>query len=72
MLKACVLDLEGSWDRYLSLVKFAYNNSYLSSIQIAPFEVLYGRHCRSPISWFKVEEARLLGLDLVQDSGQSR
>ena len=28
MLRACVLDLKGSWEEHLSLVKFAYNNSY--------------------------------------------
>ena len=28
MLKACVLDFKGSWAKYLSLVEFAYNNSY--------------------------------------------
>ena len=35
---------------------------------MAPFEALYGRHCRSPISWFEIGEAKLLGLDLVQNS----
>ncbi|XP_070004308.1 uncharacterized protein [Nicotiana sylvestris] len=32
---------------------------------MAPFEALYGRRCRSPIGWFEVGEAELLGLDLV-------
>ena len=32
MLRACVLDLGGSWDQYLPLIEFAYNNSYQSSI----------------------------------------
>ncbi|XP_038889375.1 uncharacterized protein LOC120079293 [Benincasa hispida] len=32
-----------SWDTHLSLIKFAYNNSYHSSIEIAPYEALYGR-----------------------------
>jgi len=27
ILRACVLDFEGSWDKYLPLVEFAYNNS---------------------------------------------
>lgn len=38
MLRACVLDLKGSWDRHLSLVEFAYNNSYQMSIQMAAYE----------------------------------
>ena len=40
MLRTCVLDLEGSWEDHLPLVEFAYNNSYHSSIKMAPFEVL--------------------------------
>ena len=35
---------------------------------MAPFEALYGRRCRSPIGWFEIGEAKLLGPDLVQDS----
>ena len=32
MLRACVLDLKGSWEKYLSLVEFTYNNNYQASI----------------------------------------
>ena len=28
MLRACVLDFSGSWDMYLPLAEFSYNNSY--------------------------------------------
>nr|GEY53207.1 putative reverse transcriptase domain-containing protein [Tanacetum cinerariifolium] len=56
MLRACVLDFEGSWDVHLSLVEFSYNNSYHSSVKCAPFEALYGRKCRSPIMWAGVRE----------------
>ncbi|KAJ9561986.1 hypothetical protein OSB04_007146 [Centaurea solstitialis] len=43
MLRACVLDFGGSWDTYLPLAEFSYNNSYHSSIGMPPFEMLYGR-----------------------------
>ncbi|GJU29302.1 putative reverse transcriptase domain-containing protein [Tanacetum coccineum] len=33
ILRAYVLDFEGSWDVHLSLVEFSYNNSYHSSIK---------------------------------------
>ncbi|GJW15711.1 putative reverse transcriptase domain-containing protein [Tanacetum coccineum] len=33
MLRACVLDFEGSWDVHLPLVEFSYNNSYYSSVR---------------------------------------
>ncbi|XP_070046459.1 uncharacterized protein [Nicotiana tomentosiformis] len=68
MLHTCVMDFGGSWDQLLPLVKFAYNNSYQSSIQMAPYEALYGRQCRHPVGWFELGEARLLGTDLVQDA----
>lgn len=32
---------------------------------MAPFEALYGRHCRSPVGWFEVGEMALLDLNLV-------
>ena len=45
MLRACVLDFNGSWEDHLALAEFAYNNSYQASIQMAPYEALYGRPC---------------------------
>ncbi|GJZ13780.1 putative reverse transcriptase domain-containing protein [Tanacetum coccineum] len=50
MLRAYVIDFGSSWDRHLPLVEFSYNNSYHASIKAAPFEALYGRKCRSPVS----------------------
>lgn len=66
MLRSCALDLRGSWEEHLPLVEFAYNNSYHSSIGMAPYEALYGRPCRSPTCWDEVGERRLLGPELVQ------
>ncbi|XP_070017392.1 uncharacterized protein [Nicotiana sylvestris] len=39
--------------------------AHTSSIQIAPFEALYGRICRSPIWWFKIGETELIGPELM-------
>ena len=64
MLRACVLDLNDSWDEHLPLVEFAYNNCYQASIQMAPYEALYGRPCRSPICWTEVGESSITGPDL--------
>ena len=63
MLRAYVLHFEGSWDQNLSLIEFAYNNSYQSTIQMVPYEALYGRNCRSPVGWFEVGDHPLLGPD---------
>jgi hypothetical protein len=65
MLKACVLDFKGSWIHHLTLVEFAYNNSYQASIKMAPYEALYGRRCRSPICWDEVGERKILGPEIV-------
>ncbi|KAA3452451.1 Gag protease polyprotein [Gossypium australe] len=42
MLRCCVLEFQGSWEKYLPLVESAYNNSYQSSLKMAPYEALYG------------------------------
>ena len=47
MLRSCVIDYEDSWDRHIPLVEFVYNNSFQSSIGIAPYEALYGRKWRT-------------------------
>ncbi|WMV49180.1 hypothetical protein MTR67_042565 [Solanum verrucosum] len=35
---------------------------------MAPYEDLYGRRCRSPIGWFEIGEAGLIGPDLVHQA----
>ena len=47
MLRSCMIDYEGSWDRHIPLIEFVYNNSFQSSIGITPYEALYGRKCRT-------------------------
>ncbi|WVZ81202.1 hypothetical protein U9M48_028612 [Paspalum notatum var. saurae] len=42
MLRACALTYSTKWDECLPLAKFAYNNSYQKSLEMAPFEALYG------------------------------
>ena len=44
---------------------FAYNNSFHSSMSMAPYEALYGRRCRSPIGWFEVDESSFLGPEFI-------
>ncbi|KAH0657753.1 hypothetical protein KY289_026501 [Solanum tuberosum] len=68
MLRACVIDFKGNWDDQLPLIEFTYNNSYHSSIQMAPYKALYGIRCRSPIGWFEVGKAGLIGPDLVHQA----
>ena len=66
MLRACVLQFKGNWDTHLLLMDFAYNNSYQSSIDMAPFEALYGRPCKTTVCYNEVGERKLVGPELVQ------
>ncbi|WMV32800.1 hypothetical protein MTR67_026185 [Solanum verrucosum] len=68
MLRACVIDFKGISDDHLPLIEFAYNNSYHSSNQMAPYKTLYGCRCRSPVGWFEVGETALIGPDSVHDA----
>ena len=70
MLRACVLDLKGSWEEHLPMVEFAYNNNYQASIQMAPYKALYRRPCRSPICWTEVEESSIISPDLIRDTSK--
>ncbi|WVZ89938.1 hypothetical protein U9M48_036283 [Paspalum notatum var. saurae] len=65
MLRACALTYSTKWDECLPLAEFAYNNSYQKSLEMAPFEALYGRRCRTPLNWFKPGERLTFSLDLV-------
>ena len=60
------MKFKGSWDTHLVLMEFAYNNNYQSSIEMSPFEALYGRKYRTLVCWDEVGERRLVGPDLVQ------
>ena len=52
---------------HLALVEFTYNNSYHSSIGMAPFEALYGRPCPSPLSWSGPGQKFVVGLETVKE-----
>ena len=64
-MRACVLDFKGSWDQYLALIEFAYNNSYQKTIGMAPYEALYGRKCQTPLYWNEVGERKIIAVENV-------
>nr|GEV55101.1 putative reverse transcriptase domain-containing protein [Tanacetum cinerariifolium] len=68
MLRAYVLDFGKGWDKHLPLVEFLYNNSYHTSIKVAPFEALYGRKCQSPICWAEVRDRQLTGPEIIHET----
>ena len=61
MLRACFISFGMDWEKCLPVAKFAYNNSYQSSLKKAPFEVLYGRRCRTPLNWSETGERQFFG-----------
>ena len=68
MLRSCVIDYEGSWDRHIPLIELVYNNSFQSSIGMMPYEALYGRKCRTPLCWTELSEKKIIGPDLIQEN----
>jgi hypothetical protein len=68
MLRACVLTDGSKWDKHLSLAEFSYNNSYQESIKMSPFEALYGRPYRTPLSWYESGKRVIFGPDIVTEA----
>jgi hypothetical protein len=68
MLRACVLEHQGSWDQNLPWAEFSYNNSYQESLKMASFEVLYGRRCCTLLNWIEPGEKVIFGPDLVEEA----
>ena len=71
MLRTCTLDFQGLWDKYLPLVELSYNNSYQSTVGMAPYEALYGQKYRSPVHWDEVDERKYLGPELVEQATEA-
>jgi hypothetical protein len=42
MLRPCSLKYDKSWEKSFPCAEFSYNNSYQTSIEMAPYEALYG------------------------------
>jgi hypothetical protein len=68
MLRARVLTDGPKWDKHLPLAEFSYNNSFEESIKMSPFEILYGRSCRTPLSWSDSSERVIFGPNIVTEA----
>jgi hypothetical protein len=68
MLRACVISSKGSWESWLPLAEFSYNNNYQESIKMAPFKALYGHKCRTLLNWVEPGERRYYGIDFVNEA----
>jgi hypothetical protein len=65
MLRACAFKDSKSWDKCLPYAKFSYNNSYQKSLKMSPFEVLYGRKCRTPLFLNEPRENQVYGPEIL-------
>jgi hypothetical protein len=68
MLRACVIEYPGNWDKNLPWAEFSCNNSYQESLKMAPFEALYGRQCHTPLNWIEPAEKAIFGPDIVVEA----
>jgi hypothetical protein len=67
-LRGCALKHGRSWDKSLPYAEFSYNNSYQASQNMAPFEALYGRKCRSSLYWNQTGESQVFGPKILQEA----
>jgi hypothetical protein len=62
------LQYKRSWDKSLSYAEFSYNNRYQESLKMTPFEILYGKRCRTPLFWNETGEQKVFGPDILQEA----
>jgi hypothetical protein len=67
MLRMYVMNKPSKWEDYLHLVDFSYKNGYQTSLNMSPFEALYGRKCNTSISWDNPIDRAVVGLDLLKE-----
>jgi hypothetical protein len=66
MLRACVLAYGKWWEDNIAFAEFSYNNGYHASLKKAPFEVLYGRKCRTPLIWSEAGDCVIESHDFIK------
>ena len=70
MLCMYVMDKPTKWEDYLHLVEFAYNNVQQASLRMSPYEALYGRRCRTPVTCDNPVNRVVLGPELLKEMEQ--
>jgi hypothetical protein len=68
MLRACALQYGRSWDKSPLYDKVSYNNSYQESLKMAPFKMLYGCRCQTPLFWNETGEQKVFRPDILQEA----
>jgi hypothetical protein len=68
MLRACALTYGTDWEISLQFAEFSYNNIFQASLQMSPFEALYGKKCRTLLAWSEVGERTLFGPAIIEEA----
>jgi hypothetical protein len=71
MVRAYALQDQLGWDKRLPYAEFSYNNSYQASLNMSPFQALYGRSCRTPLQWDQPGEKQLFGPDILLEAKEN-
>jgi hypothetical protein len=58
------------WEYYQPLVEFSYKNGYPESLKMNPFDALYGRQCKIPISWDNPVDRITIRPDILKEMEQ--
>ena len=66
-----VMNKPTKWEDYLHLAEFSYNKGYQTSSKMSPFKVLYGRKCRTMVTWDISVNRLMLGPELLNELEQS-
>jgi len=48
-------------------MEFDYNNGYQGSLNMSPFEVLYGRKWNTPVSWDNPKDREMIGPEILKE-----
>ncbi|KAI3742402.1 hypothetical protein L1987_60083 [Smallanthus sonchifolius] len=59
-----------SWDSHLPLAEFSYNNSHHTTLGMPPYEMLYGRRCRTPVCWGEIGQKELGSIEVVRETSE--
>lgn len=70
MLMMFVMDKPLKWKDYRHLDEFAYNNNYQVSLGMSMFEDMYGRKCKTPISWENLVNGVVIGPEMLKEMEQ--
>ena len=70
MLCMYVMAKPTKWEDYLHLLEFSYNNGQQASLGMSPYEALYGRTCRTQLTWDNLVDMIVPGPNLLKEMEQ--